>query len=106
MAATRVGFSIEPDQCDTVDWDMKWLVDFNSEKTQVVSFCQSKSFSAIHVKIDGSLFDEKLSFKMLGFSFSSKLDWRSYIVSMLNYLQEICCFDLFFRVSFFRVCSS
>ena len=67
---------------DTVDRDMKWLVDFNAEKTQIVSFGQSKSCSAIHMKIDGSFFDEKLSFKMLGFSFSSKLDWRSWIVSI------------------------
>ena len=26
---------------DTVDRDMKWLVDFNAEKTQIVSFGQS-----------------------------------------------------------------
>ena len=32
--------------------------------------------------MDGSVLEEKLSFKMLGLSFSSKLDWDSYIVSI------------------------
>ena len=35
---------------------------------------------AIDVKIDGSVLEEKLSFKMLGLTFSSKLDWSSYII--------------------------
>ena len=30
--------------------------------------------------MDGSVLEEKLSFKMLGFSFCSKLDWDSYII--------------------------
>ena len=37
---------------------------------------------AIDVKIDGSVLDQKSSFKMLGLIFSSKLDWGSYIVSI------------------------
>ena len=32
--------------------------------------------------MDVSGLEEKASFKMLGFSFSSKLDWGSYIVSI------------------------
>ena len=32
--------------------------------------------------MDGSVFEEKLSFKMLGFTLSSKLDWCSYIISI------------------------
>ena len=31
--------------------------------------------------MDGSVLEEKTSFKMLGLTFSSKLDWGSYIVS-------------------------
>ena len=31
--------------------------------------------------MDGSVFEEKLSFKMLGLTFSSKLDFGSYIIS-------------------------
>ena len=35
---------------------------------------------AINVKIHRSILEEKLSFKMLGLAFSSKLDWTSYII--------------------------
>ena len=34
------------------------------------------------MKIGGSVLEEKLSFKMLGLTFSSKLDWGSYIISI------------------------
>ena len=32
------------------------------------------------MKMDGSVLEEKLSFKMLGLTFSSKLDWGSHII--------------------------
>ena len=32
--------------------------------------------------MDGSVIEEKLSFKMLGLTFSSKLDWTTYIISI------------------------
>ena len=73
---------LESDLRDTVDWGRKWLVDFNAGKTQLVSFDRSKNTGAIGVKMDGSVLEEKLSFKMLGLTFSSKLDWGSYIVSI------------------------
>ena len=73
---------LEFDLRDTVDWGRKWLVDFNAGKTQLVSFDRSKNTDAIDVKIDGSVLEEKTSFKMLGLTFSSKLDWGSYIVSI------------------------
>ena len=34
------------------------------------------------MQIDGSVLEEKPSFKMLGLTFSSKLDWGSYIISI------------------------
>ena len=34
------------------------------------------------MKMEGSVFVEKSSFKMLGFTFSSKLDRGSYIISI------------------------
>ena len=37
---------------------------------------------AIDVRMVGSVFEGKSSFKMLGLTFSSKLDWGSYIISM------------------------
>ena len=65
---------LESDQRDTVDWGRKWLVDFNAGKTQLVAFDRSKNTGAIDVKMDGSVLEEKTSFKMLGLTFSSKLD--------------------------------
>ena len=68
---------LEFDLRDTVDWGRKWLVDFNAGKTQLVSFDQSNNNGSIDVKMDGSVLQGKLSFKMLGLTFSSKLDWDS-----------------------------
>ena len=65
-----------------MDWGRKWLVDFNAGKTQLVSFDRSKNTGAIDVKMDGSVLEEKTSFEMLGLTFSSKLDWGSYIFSI------------------------
>ena len=73
---------LESDLKDTVNWDRMWLVDFNAGKTQLVSFGQSKNTGAIDVKMDGSVLVEKSSFKMLGLTFSSKMDLGSYIISM------------------------
>ena len=72
---------LEADQRDTVDWGRKWLVDFNAGKTQLVSFDLSKNSGTTDVKMDRAVLEENSSFKMLGLSFSSKLDWCSYIVS-------------------------
>ena len=65
---------------ETLDWVKKWLVDFNAGKTQLVSFGQSNNIGSIDVKRDGSVLEEKSSVKMLGLTFSYKLDWGSYIV--------------------------
>ena len=34
------------------------------------------------MKVDGSVLEEKSSFKSLGLTFSSKLDWVSYFISI------------------------
>ena len=34
------------------------------------------------MKMDGSVLEEKQSLKMLGLTFSSKLDWGSYVISI------------------------
>ena len=67
---------------DTVDWGRKWLVDFNTRKTQQVLFDWSNNTGTIDVKMDRSVLEEKSSFKMLGLTLSSKLDWHSYIISI------------------------
>ena len=48
-----------------MDWGKKWLVDFNAEKTQLVLFDKSNNTGSIDVKMDGSILEEKSSFKML-----------------------------------------
>ena len=60
-----------------MDWGKKWLVDFNAGKTQLVSFDQSNNNGSIGVKMGGPILDGKSSFKMLGLTFSIKLDWGS-----------------------------
>ena len=45
--------ALESDLQDTVNWDRKWLIDFNTGKTQLVSFDWSNNTSAIDVKMDG-----------------------------------------------------
>ena len=65
---------LESDLQDTVDWGRKWLVDFNAGEAQLVSFDRSKNTGAIDVKMDRSVLDEKSSFKILGLTFSYKLD--------------------------------
>ena len=64
----------DADLRDTVNWGRKWLVDFNAGKTQQVSFDWSSSTCVIDVKMDGSVLEEKSYSKMMGLTFSSKLD--------------------------------
>ena len=94
---------LESDLRDMVDWGKKWLVDFNAGKTQLVSFDWSNNNGSIDVKMGGSILEEKSSFKMLGLTFSSKLDWGSYIISIAN--QNVASLNLFYRYYFGR-CSS
>ena len=67
---------------ETLDWGKKWLVDFSAEKTQLVSFDRSNNHGSIGVKMDGSALEEKSYLKMLGLTFSSKLDSGPYIISI------------------------
>ena len=48
-----------------MDWGKKWLVEFNAGKTQLVSFDWSSNNGSIDVKMDGSVLEEKSSFKIL-----------------------------------------
>ena len=73
---------LESDLRDTVDGGKKWLVDFNTGKTQLVSFDRCNNNGSIDVKMDGSVLEEKSSLKMLWLTFFSKLDWGSYIISI------------------------
>ena len=65
-----------------MDWGKKWIIDFSAGKTQLVSSYQSDNTGSIDMEMNGSVLEEKSSFKMLGLIFTSKLDWGSYIVSL------------------------
>ena len=68
---------------------------------KLISFDWSNNTGAINVKIYESVFQEKSSFKMLGSSFSSKLYWGFYIISIAKTAStKIRCFDWFCEVSF------
>ena len=64
----------ESDLRDTLDWVKRWLLDFNAGKTHLVLFHWSDNGST-DVETNGSVLEEKSSFKTLGLTFSSKLDW-------------------------------
>ena len=92
---------LESDLQYFVDWGRKQPVDFNAGKTQLVQFDWSNKTGAIDMKVDGSVFEEKSSFKMLGLAFSSKLDQSSYIIFiakttskeigvMIHYMKFLC----------------
>ena len=61
-----------------MEWRRKWLVDLNSGKTQLVLFdcCNT---GPIDVKVNGSVLEKKSS-KILGLTYSFKLDWGSLII--------------------------
>ena len=65
----QLAVALESGLQDTVDWWRKY-------------FDQFRNTSAIDVKVDGSVLMEKSSLKMVGLSFSSKLAWDSYIISI------------------------
>ena len=75
---------LESDLWVTVNWGRKWLIDFDAGNFQLVSFDRSNDTGAIDVKIDGSVLEEKSSFKMLRLTFSSKLNWDYYITSIVK----------------------
>ena len=65
-----------------MDWAKKWLVDFHGWKTHLVSYVHSNNNCSIDMKMDGYFLEENQSLKMLGLTFSSKVDWGSYITSI------------------------
>ena len=65
-----------------MDWGRKWLLDFNAGKIQLVLFDRFNNTGTIDVKMDGSPLEENSSLKVLGLTFSSKMYWGSYIISI------------------------
>ena len=65
---------LESDLRDTADSGRKWFVDFDAGKPELILFDPSNNTGAIDVETDGSVLEEKSSFKNLGLFSSSKLD--------------------------------
>ena len=72
-----------------MDCGRKWLLDFNAGKTQLVLLNQSSNTGSVDLRNDGSSLEEKLSFKMLWLTFSFKLSWDSYIISITKTTSRI-----------------
>ena len=72
-----------------MDLGRKWLVGYNAGKSQLDSFDTCNNTGAIDIKMNGSALEVKSSFKMLGLTFSSKLDWGSYIISIAKNLKQM-----------------
>ena len=53
-------------------------------KNSTATFNWSNNIGAIDVKMDGSVLDENLPFRLLGLTFSSKLGWSYYIISTVK----------------------
>ena len=51
---------------------------------QLILLNRSNNTGAIDVKMNGSVLEEKSSFKMLGLTFSSKLDWAHTLSLLLK----------------------
>ena len=75
---------LEFDLQDSGDWGIGWLM---SMLEKLHWFCLTSLMTddqcitgTIDVKMDGSVLEEKSTFKMLGLTLSSKLDWGSYII--------------------------
>ena len=73
---------LKSDLQNTVDWDNKWLVDFNAGKTQLVLFDRSNNYVSYDVKMDGSVLEGKSSFKMC-WGGSSLLNWIGVLILSL-----------------------
>ena len=56
--------------------------------TGLTSLLQKLVLNIIHVKMDGSVLEEKSSFKILRLPFSSKLDCGSYIISIVKTVSD------------------
>ena len=56
------------------------IMQYTTYVIYLVSFHQYKNTAAIDVKMDGPVLEEKSFLKMLELTFSSKLDWGSYII--------------------------
>ena len=70
---------LESDLRDTVEWGKRWQITFNAGKTHLVSFHHWVNSGNIGIRMGEKMLEEESSFRMLGLSITSKLDWSTYI---------------------------
>ena len=62
------------------EWGSKWLVAFNSSKTQTALYSRLKGDGApLNLQMSSSILEEKDTISLLGLTVSSDLSWKSYI---------------------------
>ena len=88
---------LESELRDTAAWGSTWLDDFNIGTNELVSFGRFNNTGSIDVKTDGSVIEEKLSFKILRSPFFYKLEWDSFIISIAKTASNK--FETFYEVS-------
>ena len=84
LCCSSLSWLLESGLLETVSCSQKGSVTFGVVKIQLVLFDRSNNSSTVNVKMNRSLFDEKPSLRMLGFSISSKLDWVLLLSLLLN----------------------
>ena len=90
----KLASELKSDRLVILEWGNKWRVNFDNDKNKIYLFNWSKHSVVIAVKMDGFNLEEKKSFKILEVSFSSKLDWGSYIMSIVKTTFKNLSFDL------------
>ena len=104
---------LESDLRDTINWDRKWLFDFNAGKIQLVSFNCSNNTGAIDVKVDGSVLEENPSWVcsweksifLRCWGCLSPLSWNGTLSLPLKLPPRKLSLDLLYEVSFSGECS-
>ena len=65
------------------DWAKQWLVNFNVEKTKLMT-CSFRSINHPDIVFDGMALPETSTHKHLGLTFNSDLSWSSHIKNILD----------------------
>ena len=103
LCCSSLSWLLESGLLETVSCSQKGSVTFSVVKIQLVLFDRSNNSGTVNIKMNRSLFDEKPSLRMLGFSISSKLDWVLLLSLLLNCFQEHWRLDTFHEALSFRV---
>ena len=74
--------SLELDLMGFVEWGEKWCVAFNATKTKLLSFNRHRCYDPCSISMNGKQLEESDSLRLLGITFTPKLDWKPYVQSI------------------------